>query len=160
MSYDTRFLGMAKAEGVPPPPKAVADYIPTRRVGDVLYVSGQGPFKGDQLVCTGKLGWYVSVEKGKEAARITGFNLLYNVRDALGTLDRVACIIGIDGMVNCDPDFTQQSTVIDGCSELLVEIFGDAGKHTRSAVGQVALAFDVSVEIKMQVSVVSDDEDT
>lgn len=153
MSYDAKFLEIVQKEGVPPPPTAVANYVPTRRVGDVLYVSGSGPFKGKDIVSMGRLGATLTVEEGKAAARLTGLNLLYNVREALGTLDDVECIVAIDGMVNCVAAFEQQPAVIDGCSDLLVEIFGDAGKHTRSAVGQVSLAFDVSVEIKMIVQV-------
>ena len=151
LSADAKFLEIVRAEGVPHPPSAVANYLPARRVGDLVYLSGQAPFRGKDIAYTGKCGSSVSLEDGKKAARLTGLNLLYSVRDAVTPLDVVACVVGIDGMVNSTPDFTKQSEVIDACSDLLVEIFGDAGKYTRSAVGQVLLAFDIIVEIKMQL---------
>ena len=119
----------------------------------MLYLSGQAPFRGHDIPFKGKLGGGVSVADGAAAARLTGLNLLYEARAALGTLDDVEAIVSIDGMVNCTSEFMGQSAVIDGCSDLLVEIFGDAGKHTRSAVGQVALAMDITTEIKMQLLV-------
>ena len=95
----------------------------------------------------------MTTETGTAAARLTGLNLLYDVQDALGTLDDVDCIVAVDGMVNCTPAYTDQPTVINGCSDLMVEIFGDNGKHTRSAVGQVALAFNICVEVKLLVEI-------
>ncbi len=155
MSANAKFEQIANQEGVPHPPSSVANYVATRRVGDVLYVSGQAPFKGAAIPpeYTGKVGGDITQQVAKKAARITAINLLYNVQDALGTLDNVDFIIAVDGMVNCTPDFKAQSAVIDGCSDLLVEVFGDAGKHTRSAVGQIALAFEICVEIKLTVKV-------
>lgn len=158
MSYDSTFMEIARRENVPHPPSAVANYVATRRVGDLLFVSGQAPFQGKDIPpqYLGQLGGAITTPVGQAAARLTGLNLLYNVRDALGTLDQVDCIVALDGMVNSTATFTDQPKVIDGCSDLLVEIFGDNGKHTRSAVGQVVLAFNICVEIKLIVWVKRD----
>jgi len=155
MSYDSTFAQIVKRENVPHPPSAVANYVATRRVGDLLFVSGQAPFQGQNIPpqYLGQLGGTIATPVGQAAARLTGLNLLYNVRDALGTLDLVDCIVALDGMVNSAATFTDQPKVIDGCSDLLVEIFGENGKHTRSAVGQVVLAFNICVEIKLIVRI-------
>ncbi len=157
MSYNSKFEAIAAQENVPHPPSAVANYVATRQVGDLLFVSGQAPFQGKDIPkeYIGQLGGAISVETGQEASRITGLNLLYGVQDALGTLDNVDFIVAVDGMVNSTADFVNQPKVIDGCSDLMVEIFGDAGKHTRSAIGQVVLAFNICVEIKLIVKVKS-----
>lgn len=158
MSYDLTFAQIIKRENVPHPPSAVANYVATRRVGDLLFVSGQAPFQGQDIPpqYLGQLGGTVTTPVGQAAARLTGLNLLYNVRDALGTLDLVDCIVALDGMVNSAATFTDQPKVIDGCSDLMVEIFGENGKHTRSAVGQVVLAFNICVEIKLIVRIKRD----
>jgi enamine deaminase RidA (YjgF/YER057c/UK114 family) len=158
MSYDLTFAQIIKRENVPHPPSAVANYVATRRVGDLLFVSGQAPFHGQDIPpqYLGQLGGTVTTPVGQAAARLTGLNLLYNVRDALGTLDLVDCIVALDGMVNSAATFTDQPKVIDGCSDLMVEIFGENGKHTRSAVGQVVLAFNICVEIKLIVRIKRD----
>ncbi|MEQ9569291.1 MAG: RidA family protein [Longimicrobiales bacterium] len=155
MSFDETFRQICERENQPHPPSAVANYVATRKAGRTLYVSGQAPFVGADIPprYIGRLGEAITTEVGAEAARITGLNLLYDVQDALGTLDRVDCILAVDGMVNCVPAYTNQPKVIDGCSDLMVEIFGDRGKHTRSAVGQVSLAFDICVEIKLLVRI-------
>ncbi len=158
MSYDSTFAQIVKRENVPHPPSAVANYVATRRVGDLLFVSGQAPFQGQNIPpqYIGQVGGAITTPIGQAAARLTGLNLLYNVRDALGTLDLVDCIVAVDGMVNSAPTFSDQPKVIDGCSDLLVEIFGENGKHTRSAVGQVVLAFNICVEIKLIVRIKRD----
>lgn len=154
MSYNEKFNEIAKAAGVPPPPASVANYLPFRIIGNQVLLSGQAPFFGNKIKYTGKVGDSVSIQSGQAAARLTGINLLYVAQDALGTLDKVRSVIELEGMVNCTPDFTQQSTVIDGCSDLMVEVFGsEHGKHVRSAVGQVALAFDITVEISMSLEI-------
>ncbi len=154
MNYDDKFNQIVKQEGVPPPPKAVANYLPYRLVGNMLILSGQAPFCGQEIPYKGKVGTDLTIEEGQKAARLTGLNLLYVAQEALGTLDRVKNIIELEGMVNCSADFTQQSAVIDGCSNLMVEIFGKShGKHARSAVGQIALAFNIATEIKMSVEI-------
>lgn len=154
MSYNDIFQQIIAASHVPPPPTSVANYLPFRIVGNQLLLSGQAPFFGSEIRYTGKLGDTVSIDDGVAAARLTGINLLYTAQQALGTLDRVINVIEVEGMVNCIPSFTQQSAVIDGCSNLLVEVFGsEHGKHVRSAAGFAALAFDITCEIKMSFEI-------
>ncbi len=154
MGYNDIFAQIVAAGRVPPPPSAVANYLPYRIIGNQLLLSGQAPFFGETLKYTGKVGDSVSIADGTAAARLTGINLLYVAQQALGTLDRVVNVIEVEGMVNCTPDFTQQSAVINGCSDLMVEVFGSVhGKHVRSAAGNVALAFNITVEIKISFEI-------
>jgi len=138
---------------LPPVPKPAANYLPYRLVGNVLYLSGQGPRDDKGVVAKGKLGAEISVEEGYRRARLTGLNLLAAMRDALGSLDRVDFIVKLLGMVNAAPDFNDSPKVINGCSDLFVEIFGDAGRHARSAVGNAMLPNQMSVEIEAIVAV-------
>jgi enamine deaminase RidA (YjgF/YER057c/UK114 family) len=138
---------------LPPVPKPAANYLPYRLVGNVLYLSGQGPRDDKGVVAKGKLGAEISVEEGYRRARLTGLNLLATMRDALGSLDRVDFIVKLLGMVNAAPDFNDSPKVINGCSDLFVEVFGDAGRHARSAVGHVMLPNQMSVEIEAIVAV-------
>jgi enamine deaminase RidA (YjgF/YER057c/UK114 family) len=138
---------------LPPVPKPAANYLPYRLHSNVLYLSGQGPRDGKGAVLKGKLGAEISVEEGYQRARLTGLNLLATMRDALGSLDRVDFIVKLLGMVNAAPDFNDSPKVINGCSDLFVEIFGDAGRHARSAVGNVMLPNQMSVEIEAIVAV-------
>jgi enamine deaminase RidA (YjgF/YER057c/UK114 family) len=135
--------------------KPVANYLPYRLVGNVLYLAGQGPrdSKGVQLI--GKLGVDISIEEGYRRARLVGLGLLGAMRDALGSLDRVDFIVKLLGMVNAAPNFNDSPKVINGCSDLFVEVFGEAGRHARSAVGNVMLPNQISVEIEGIVSVKS-----
>ena len=127
--------------------KPVANYLPYRIAGNILYLAGQGPLEnGKQL--TGKLGRDVSVDEGYRRARLVGLGLLAAMRDALGSLDRVDYIVKLLGMVNATPEFNDSPKVINGCSDLFVEVFGDAGRHARSAVGNVMLPNQISVEIE------------
>ena len=127
--------------------KPVANYLPYRIAGNILYLAGQGPLEnGKQL--TGKLGRDVSVDEGYRRARLVGLGLLAAMRDALGTLDRVDYIVKLLGMVNATPEFNDSPKVINGCSDLFVEVFGEAGRHARSAVGNVMLPNQISVEIE------------
>jgi peptidoglycan hydrolase-like protein with peptidoglycan-binding domain len=152
--YNQTFNEIVAAAGVPPPPAAAGNYLPFRIIGNQLLLSGQAPFLGSVIKYTGKVGDSVSMTNAQAAARLTGINLLYVAQAALGTLDRVRNVIELEGMVNCTPTFTQPSAVIDACSALMVEVFGSThGKHVRSAVGQVALAFDITVEIKLSLEV-------
>lgn len=130
---------------LPPAPQPLAKYTTRVEVGELLFVSGHGPAQGS----TGKLGRDLDVPQGQEAARQTGLSMLATVRDALGTLDRVVRVVQIVGMVNCTPDFVEQPQVINGFSELLVEIFGDElGLGARAAVGMVSLPGGIPVEIQ------------
>jgi enamine deaminase RidA (YjgF/YER057c/UK114 family) len=137
---------------LPPLPKPVANYLPYRLVGNVLYLSGQGP-RENGVSLTGKLGADVSLEEGYRRARIVGLGLLSATRDALGSLDRVDYIVKLLGMVNAVPGFNDSPKVINGCSDLFVEVFGEAGRHARSAVGNVMLPHQISVEIEGIVAV-------
>jgi enamine deaminase RidA (YjgF/YER057c/UK114 family) len=132
--------------------KPVANYLPYRLAGNMLYLAGQGPLEnGRQL--TGKLGRDIDIDEGYRRARLVGLGLLAAMRDALGSLDRVDFIVKLLGMVNAVPDFNDSPKVINGCSDLFVEVFGDAGRHARSAVGNVMLPNQISVEIEGIVAV-------
>jgi len=133
---------------LPPVFAPVGNYLGCKRAGDLLYVGGHGPVT-PQGAIRGKLGATVTLEQGRAAARATALSMLATVRAELGSLDRVREIIKVFGMVNCAPGFNQTPQVIDGCSDVLVDIFGDAGRHTRSAVGMAELPFDICVEIEM-----------
>jgi enamine deaminase RidA (YjgF/YER057c/UK114 family) len=138
---------------LPDLPKPVANYLPYRLTGNILYLAGQGPRDANGVQLTGKLGAGVSVEEGYRRARLVGLGLLAATRDALGSLDRVDFIVKLLGMVNATPDFNDSPKVINGCSDLFVEVFGDAGRHARSAVGHVMLPNQISVEIEGIVAV-------
>jgi enamine deaminase RidA (YjgF/YER057c/UK114 family) len=131
----------------------VANYLPYRLAGNILYLAGQGPRDESGKQLTGKLGKDISVEEGYRRARLVGLGLLAAMRDALGSLDRVDYIVKLLGMVNAVPDFNDSPKVINGCSDLFVEVFGDAGRHARSAVGNVMLPNQISVEIEGIVAV-------
>ena len=131
----------------------VANYLPYRLAGNILYLAGQGPRDDSGKQLTGKLGKDISIEEGYRRARLVGLGLLAAMRDALGSLDRVDYIVKLLGMVNAVPDFNDSPKVINGCSDLFVEVFGDAGRHARSAVGNVMLPNQISVEIEGIVAV-------
>jgi enamine deaminase RidA (YjgF/YER057c/UK114 family) len=133
--------------------KPVANYVPYRIVGNVLYLSGQGPRDENGNMLAGKLGAEISIEEGYRRARLVGLGLLAAMRDALGSLDRVDYIVKLLGMVNAPPDFNDPPKVINGCSDLFVDVFGEAGRHARSAVGHVTLPNQISVEIEAIVAI-------
>jgi enamine deaminase RidA (YjgF/YER057c/UK114 family) len=135
--------------------KPVANYLPYRVAGNILYLAGQGPLDEHGKQMTGKVGRDIDVEEGYRRARRVGLGLLAAMRDALGSLDRVDYIVKLLGMVNAVPDFNDSPKVINGCSDLFVEVFGDAGRHARSAVGNVMLPNQISVEIEGIVAVKS-----
>jgi len=140
---------------LPALPKPVANYLPYRLVGNLLFLSGQGPRDEKGVVLTGKLGAEISIEEGYRRARLVGLGLLAAMRDALGSLDRVDFIVKLLGMVNAAPDFNDSPKVINGCSDLFVDVFGDAGRHARSAVGNAMPPNQISVEIEGVVAVKS-----
>jgi enamine deaminase RidA (YjgF/YER057c/UK114 family) len=115
---------------------------------DLVYVGGHGPI-GSGEVIRGKVGGDLSLEDGKQAARLTALSILATLQAELGDLDRISRIVKVFGMVNVAPGFNQTPAILDGCSDLLVEIFGEKGRHTRSAVGLAELPFDIAVEIEM-----------
>jgi enamine deaminase RidA (YjgF/YER057c/UK114 family) len=133
---------------LPPAPKPVATYVTAVRHGDLLYVSGHGPLRTDGTLITGRVGADTDLASGQAAARQTGLAILATVRSHLGSLDKVARLIKVLGMVNCTPEFHDQPKVINGFSDLMVEVFGDAGKGARSAVGMGALPGGIAVEIE------------
>jgi enamine deaminase RidA (YjgF/YER057c/UK114 family) len=137
---------------LPTPAAPVAAYVPTVEVGGMLFVSGQLPFK-DGRVMVGRLGDDITVETGREAARACAIMLLAQIKAALGDLERVAQIVKLNIFVNSDARFTDQPKVGDGASTLMVEIFGDAGRHARAAVGVPALPLGAAVEIDAIVAV-------
>jgi enamine deaminase RidA (YjgF/YER057c/UK114 family) len=129
----------------------VANYVPAVRVGNLLFLSGAGPGPNDPR---GKVGKELTLDQGYQAARATGLNLLAATRAALGSLDKVKRIVKVLGMVNSAPGFTDQPKVINGFSDLMVEVFGETiCKHARSAVGMSELPFNIPVEIEMIVEV-------
>jgi enamine deaminase RidA (YjgF/YER057c/UK114 family) len=150
MSYDKKFLALKDLPPVPTVP-AGANFIMYRQTGKILTLSGYGPLRGSEIPkqYKGRLGKEVSVKQGYNAARLTGINLLLVARQALKTLDKIDYILNIEGTVHCANTFTDHPSVINGCSDLMVEIFGENGKHTRSALGANALAFDICVEISL-----------
>jgi enamine deaminase RidA (YjgF/YER057c/UK114 family) len=138
---------------LPPAPRPIAQFLPSRLVGGLLYVSGLGPLSADGVLSTGRVGDQVSTAEARRAARLTGLNILAVIRAALGSLDEVACMVKLLGMVNAVPGFEEHPQVIDGCSELFHEVFGDAGRHARSAVGMGSLPMNICVEIEAIVAV-------
>jgi enamine deaminase RidA (YjgF/YER057c/UK114 family) len=133
---------------LPPAPKPVATYVTAVRVGDLLYVSGHGPLRSDGTMHTGKVGADLDVTAGQAAAKQTGLAILATVRDRLGSLDKIVRLVKVLGMVNCTPEFADQPKVINGFSDLMVEVFGDSGRGARSAVGMNALPANIAVEIE------------
>jgi enamine deaminase RidA (YjgF/YER057c/UK114 family) len=133
---------------LPTVPTPVANYLPYRWAGNLLYLSGQGPRRADGSIALGKLGRDVTVEDGYQHARLTGLGLLAAAKLAIGELSRIEAVIKLLGMVNAEQDFGDQPKVINGCSDLLVEVLGEAGRHARSAVGMGSLPGGMSVEIE------------
>ena len=124
------------------------NYLGCVVVDNMVHVGGHGPINGTDII-RGKVGRDLSLDEARGAARMTGLSILATLLDELGTLDRIERIIKVFGMVNVAPGFDQTPAVIDGCSDLLVEIFGDAGRHTRSAVSLAELPFNIAVEIEL-----------
>lgn len=133
---------------LPEVPVPVANYVPYRWAGNLLYLSGQGPKRPDGTYRPGRLGRDATIEEAYEDARLTGLNLLAVAKSALGELSRIEAVVKLLGMVNAEPDFSDHPKVINGCSDLLVEVLGDAGRHARSAVGMGSLPNRMTVEIE------------
>jgi enamine deaminase RidA (YjgF/YER057c/UK114 family) len=134
---------------LPQPSKPVANYLPAVRAGNLLFVSGHGPRNDGMTKLSGKLGRELNAEEGYQTARNVALNCLASIKDIIGDLNKVKRVVKLLGMVNCTDDFKDHPKVINGCSDLLVAIFGDAGKHARSAVGMQALPNEIPVEIEM-----------
>ena len=151
MSYEARLAELKIT--LPPAPKPVATYVPAVRAGELLFLSGTGPFKDGAIVFAGKLGKDLTVEQGYEAARLTLLNALAMVRQELGTLDRVTRIVRLTGHVASAAGFTQQPAVLNGASDLLVQIFGEAGRHARLALGAAELPLNMAIELELILQV-------
>jgi enamine deaminase RidA (YjgF/YER057c/UK114 family) len=133
---------------LPPAPKPAGVYKPVVQVGNLLYVSGHGPLKADKTLMTGKVGADLTEEQGKAAARLVGLTILSTLKAHLGSLDRVVRTIKVLGMVNAAPNFERHPAVINGCSELFRDVFGEDGVGTRSAVGMGSLPNNIAVEVE------------
>jgi len=139
---------------LPEPMGALGSYTPWVRTGNLVWIAGQGPFMDGKIHYNGRLGDSLTVEEGQACARIVALNIITQVRAALdGDLDRVVRFVKLAGFVNCTPDFTDQPKVINGASDVIVDIFGDKGKHARFAVGAPTLPMGTSVEIDAVVEV-------
>jgi enamine deaminase RidA (YjgF/YER057c/UK114 family) len=151
MTADQRLVELGLT--LPSPQKPQGNYVPFRLAGSLLFLAGVGPQRPDGSMMTGKVGAEVNVEQAYEAAKLCGLNLLANMMAAVGTLERVDTVLKVLGMVNAVPDFTQQPEVINGCTDLFVQVFGDAGRPARSAVGMGSLPRGISVEVEAIVLV-------
>ena len=133
---------------LPPPMRAMANYVPYTVTGKHVWVAGQGPFLDGKLHYNGRLGANLTVDDGRACARIVGLNILAQVKAACSDdLDQVVRCVKLNGFVNSTPEFTQHPEVINGCSELMIEVFGENGRHARVAVGAPTLPMGTSVEI-------------
>ena len=146
MSAEARLAALGLI--LPPPPKPGGNYVPVRIGGGLLFLSGVGPRHADGTSTTGRVGDKVTKAEAYQAARLCGLNLLSNTRAALGSLDRVDGVLKVLGMVYAVPDFAEHPAVINGCTDLFVEVFGEAGRPARSAVGMGSLPGHISVEVE------------
>lgn len=138
---------------LPQPPSPVANYVNAVRTGNLIFLAGKGPRSADGNEIIGKLGREISIEEGYRAARLTAINQLAVLKAELGDLNKVVRIVKVLGMVNSDPSFVEQPAVINGFSDLMVEVFGERGRHARAAVGMASLPRGQAVEIEMIVEV-------
>ena len=134
---------------LPNVPASLANYVGAVRTGNLIYLSGRLPMQEGQVAFKGKLGREVSRDDGYKAARLAALNVIATLKAEVGDLDKVKRIVKLVGMVNSEPDFTDQAAVLNGASDVLVEIFGDRGRHARSAIGVAALPMNASVELDM-----------
>ena len=147
MSFEAKLVELKIT--LPPAPKPVASYIPAVRAGDLLFLSGTGPFKDGKVVFAGKLGKDLTVEQGYEAAKLTLLNALAIAKQELGSLDQIKRVVRMSGHVASAEGFTQQPAVLNGASDLLVEIFGEAGRHARLALGAAELPLNMAIELEL-----------
>lgn len=142
-------LGIELGKATPP----TANYVRAVRKDDLVFLAGHGPDKPEGGQITGKMGRDLTLEKGQKAARLTGVSLLASLKEEIGDLNKVKQVVKVMGMVNAEPDFTQHSQVVNGFSDLMVEVFGERGKHARAAVGMSSLPGNIPVEIEMIVEI-------
>ncbi len=138
---------------LPTPPQPVANYVNGVQAGNLIFLAGKGPKYPDGTELSGKVGQDITIEKAYDGARMTAINQLSVLKAMLGNLNRVKRIVKVLGMVNCDPSFIDQPKVINGFSDLMVEVFGEKGKHARAAVGMTSLPRGQSVEIELVVEI-------
>ncbi|MCP4628461.1 MAG: RidA family protein [bacterium] len=138
---------------LPPAATPVANYVPAVLSGHLVFLSGHGPFDEAGALITGKVGADLTVEQGYQAARRIAIGLLGSLKAEIGDLNKVRRVVKLLGLVNCPPEFADQPKVINGASDFLVEVFGEKGKHARSAVGTNALPMNIAVEIEMIVEI-------
>ena len=138
---------------LPPAVTPVANYVPVIRSDNLVFLSGHGPFREDGSLITGKVGSDLTVEQGYGAARQVAIGLLGSLKAEIGNLDKVKQVVKLLGFVNCTSEFADQPKVINGASDFFIDVFGDKGKHARSAVGTNALPLNIAVEIEMIVEV-------
>jgi enamine deaminase RidA (YjgF/YER057c/UK114 family) len=138
---------------LPKVPASVANYVPAARLGNVIFLAGTPPVKPDGKFATGKVGIDVSPDEAYQHARLVGLELLAMMRQELGSLDRVVRVGRVFGMVNAAPNFADHPKVINGCSDLFVQVFGERGRHARCAVGMASLPFNITVEIEAAIEV-------
>jgi enamine deaminase RidA (YjgF/YER057c/UK114 family) len=138
---------------LPPAVTPVANYVPSVRTGNLVFLSGHGPFNEDGSLITGKVGSELTTEQGYEAARRVAIGLLGSLKAEIGDLEKVKQVVKLLGLVNCTADFVDPPKVINGASDFLVEVFGARGKHARSAIGTNALPMNIAVEIEMIVEI-------
>lgn len=151
MKSETRLkeLGLT----LPAAPTPMANYVTCRRVGNLLFFSGAGPFEGGKTVVFGKVGDELTQEQGYAAARLTGLNLIAQLKKELDDLDRIKQFVKVQAFVASAPDFMAQPAVMNGVSDLFVEVFGEKGKHARTAVAVPQLPFNIPIEVEMIVEV-------
>lgn len=153
MSFEAKISEMGLT--IPEVAKPVAAYVPSIKVGDYVYTSGQIPFVSGKLAYAGKVGQDLQLEQGYEAAKVCALNCLAAIKSVIGSLDNIEQIVKVVGFVNSAPGFTDQPKVINGASELVGNIFGKQGEHARSAVGVPELPINAAVEVEMIVKVKS-----
>lgn len=144
-------LGLALPAVFAGPPGLVVKFELVRVSGEVAYISGHGPMDGARPLMQGKLGGGLTPEQGYEAARLTALSMLASLKHELGSLDRVGAWLKLLGLVNCAPGFNRTPAVINGFSDLILELWGDSGRHARSAIGVAELPFDLPVEVEAVV---------
>lgn len=147
-------MGLELPDLAGPPPGAKIRMVPARRAGNTIYLSGNGPLRGGEVLYRGKLGREITVEQGYAAAQLTALNLIAVLKAEIGDLERVSAWVKLLGFINSAPGFNDQPAVLNGASDLIVEAFGpDVGAHARSAVGMAELPWDICVEIEAIVEV-------
>lgn len=151
MTIDETLSALGVALPSPPPP--AGSYVPVVISGNLAFVAGQIPMEAGRVKFTGKVGKDLPVESGQQAARLCTINALAQLKVALGSLERVRRVVKVTGFVNCEPSFAEQPKVVNGASDLLVQVFGEKGKHARAAVGVAGLPLESAVEVEFIVEI-------